>query len=248
MSTDAPSRAQVPDGFRSADPTGTPLPTFLVVSDDAAVRNGLTADLAHRFAGDYDVTDAPASTAGEALRRSAAEGRVMALVIVDERGTDPPALELCATAHRLHPAAMRVLLIRRGSYSSMHPLVTALALGQVDYHLYCPWAPLERVLSPAVSDFLAAWHASREAPVVPLRIVGPARAARSHDIRDKLSRAAVPYWFYDTGSDEGRQLLAETGRDGSRQPRGRGPRRSSRSTSTSPTTRSCDRHVAGYPE
>jgi thioredoxin reductase (NADPH) len=87
-------------------------------------------------------------------------------------------------------------------------------MGQVDYHLYAPWVPLERALYSAISDFLAAWDTTREPAVVALRIVGRPRAVRSHELRDKLSRAAVPYWFHDAASPEGRQLLAETGRDG----------------------------------
>jgi thioredoxin reductase (NADPH) len=207
------SRALVPSDFRSAD--GSPSPSFLVVSDDDGVRTGLAADLDRRFGRDYAVSGVAALAAGERLRQIAAEGRAVALVIVDERVQDPPAAELFATGRSLHPTAKRVILVQRGNWSGRHPVVAALALGQVDYHLYSPWLPLERILYPAVSDFLAAWETSREASVVPLRIVGPARSARAHEIRDKLSRAAVPFWFYDDDSDAGRRLLEETGRDGS---------------------------------
>jgi thioredoxin reductase (NADPH) len=190
-------------------------PGFLVVSDDMAVRTGLVRDLDRRFARDYDVTATLPRNAEAVLAELAVQGRDVALLIVDERVTRPPALQLFARGRKLHPAAMRVLLVHRGNWSSRHPVVAAMALGHVDYHLYSPWAPLERILYPAVSDFLSSWDKSREARTVPVRIVGPERDSRSHDIRDKLSRAAVPYWFYDTDSGEGRDLLEETGRDGS---------------------------------
>jgi thioredoxin reductase (NADPH) len=190
-------------------------PRFLVVSDDGALCRGLVDDLDRRFGRDYEVSGGPPAAVQALLRRSAAEQRPVALLFVDERLSDPSALELFATGRALHPAAKRVLVVRRGNWSSLHPVVGAMAMGQVDYHLYAPWIPLERVLYPAVSDFLAAWDTSRELAVVALRIVGRPRAARSHELRDKLSRAAVPYWFFDAGSDGGRRLLAETGRDGS---------------------------------
>ena len=188
---------------------------FCVVSDDRGLVARLTADLDRRFGRDYDVTGVPPAQAEDALQRLTVEGRALALLIVDERLVHPSASELFGRGRHLHPTAKRVLLVRRGDWSSRHPVVAAIALGQVDYHLYCPWAPLERILYPAVSDFLAAWDTSREATVVPLRIVGPQRSARSHQLRDKLTRVALPYWFYDSESEAGRSLLEETGRDGS---------------------------------
>jgi thioredoxin reductase (NADPH) len=191
------------------------VPGLLVVSDDPHLCSGLVADLDRRFGRDYEVTGGPAAVAADVLRRMAAAERPVALLIVDERLSAPSALEFFAAGRKLHPTAKRVLLVQRGNWSSLHPVVGAMAMGQVDYHLYCPWVPLERILYPAVSDFLAAWDTTREPAVVPLRIVGRSRAARSHELRDKLTRAAVPYWFYEAGSEEGRRLLEETGRDGS---------------------------------
>jgi thioredoxin reductase (NADPH) len=191
-------------------------PGFLVVSDDPVLLDGLVADLDRRFGRDYDMTGARSADADGAMQ--AVAGSPLALLLVDERVARPSAQEVFALGRAEHPTAKRVLLVHRGNWSSLHPVVAAMALGQVDYHLYVPWAPLEQILYPAITDFLAAWDKTREAQVVPLRIVGPQRVARSHDIRDKLARAAVPYWFYDSESEEGRRLLEETGCDGSRLP------------------------------
>ena len=93
-----------------------------------------------------------------------------------------------------------------------------MALGQVDYHLFNPWFPLERILYPGISEFLAAWDTSQDAHNVAVRIVGQPAVARSHQVRDLLSRAAVPYWFYEPESEAGRTALAEAGEDGTRLP------------------------------
>ncbi|HZB21393.1 MAG TPA: FAD-dependent oxidoreductase, partial [Blastococcus sp.] len=190
-------------------------PGFLVVSDDAVLREGLVADLDRRFGRDYAVAGSPSAGAGRALD---AAGDPLALLLVDERVRGSAPMELFARGRELHPAVKRVLLVHRGNWSSVHPVVAAMALGQVDYHLYVPWVPIERILYPAISDFLAAWDTSRDAPVVPLTIVGLPRAARSHDIRDKLARAAIPFRFHEPDSPEGRRVLAAAGRDGSRLP------------------------------
>jgi thioredoxin reductase (NADPH) len=194
---------------------GQARPGFLVVSDDPVLRKGLVADLDRRFGRDYAVTGSPSAGAGRAL---AVAGDPLALLLVDERVRGSAPMNLFARGRELHPALKRVLLVHRGNWSSVHPVIAAMALGQVDYHLYVPWVPIERILYPAISDFLAAWDMSRDAPVVPLTIVGLARSARSHDIRDKLARAAVPFRFHEPDSPEGRRVLAAAGRDGSRLP------------------------------
>jgi thioredoxin reductase (NADPH) len=190
-------------------------PGFLVVSDDPVLREGLVADLDRRFGRDYAVVGLGSAGADDALGTVADP---LALLLVDERVGGASSLQVFARGRELHPAVKRVLLVHRGNWSSVHPVVAAMALGQVDYHLYVPWVPIERILYPAISDFLAAWDMSRDAPVVPLTIVGSPRAARSHDIRDKLARAAVPFRFHDPDSLEGRRLLEATGRDGLRLP------------------------------
>ena len=71
-----------------------------------------------------------------------------------------------------------------------------MALGRIDYHLFDPWAPVEQILYPSISDFVAAWNTSQKPPIVAVRIVGHQQSARSHEVRDLLSRASVPYWFF----------------------------------------------------
>ena len=57
-----------------------------------------------------------------------------------------------------------------------HPVITAMAVGKIDYHLYFPWFPAERNLHPAVSEFLAAWDKAREPARAAFRIIGPAHS------------------------------------------------------------------------
>ena len=194
-------------------------PIVLVVTDKESVRAALVGDLRRRFGADYRVVGVGSGEAALAAVADAVDrSEETALVIADQSMAGMPAIETLARARDLARRAKRILLIDRGDWSSANPLVAAMALGQVDYHLYNPWRPLERVLYPAVSEFLSAWDKSQDASVVPVRIVGARSSARAHELRDTLTRVGVPYWYYDHGSAAGQQLLAEVGADSSRLP------------------------------
>ena len=156
--------------------TGRATPLILVVSGDETVRQRLVHDIARRFGADYTVTAAATTEAAlDRLEDQASAGADTALVIVDERLGNPPPADFLLRVHRLHPQAKRIMLIERGNYSSRHPVVSVMALGQVDYHLFNPWFPLERILYPGISEFLAAWDTSQDAHNVAVRIVGHQR-------------------------------------------------------------------------
>src|SRR5207253_9410025 len=108
--------------------------------------------------------------------------------------------------------------VGRGNWSAEHPAVSAMAVGQIDYHMYKPWIPVERILYPAVTEILAAWHGSQDSPLVGVHIVGPQWSVRAHELRDVLTRIGIPYRFYAEDSAEGRHLLREAGVDGGRLP------------------------------
>jgi thioredoxin reductase (NADPH) len=194
-------------------------PLILVVSGDEDVRRQLGHDIARRFGADYAIKAAATVEAAlEQVKSRVDDGSGTALVIIDERLDARMSSDFLLHLHRLQPQAKRILLIQRGNWSSAHPVVSAMALGHVDYHLFNPWAPLERILYPSISEFLAAWDSSQDPRSVAVRIVGHQRAARSHDIRDMFTRASVPYWFHEPDTPTGRQTLAEADADGSRLP------------------------------
>ena len=140
------------------------------------------------------------------------------MLLASQRMTEMSAVGFLAAAHELHPAAKRVLLVERGDYSAAHPAVRAMTVGQIDYHLFTPWQPAERWLYPPLSDFLANWSKTAEPSFAAIRIVGRQWEPRSHELRDMLTRIAMPYRFYPHDSEAAEQLLREAGQDGSRLP------------------------------
>jgi thioredoxin reductase (NADPH) len=197
---------------------GTP-PLILVVSGSEGVRQQLVHDIVRRFGADYAVTSAATTDAAlDRLGSQVAAGADTALVIVDERLANPPPADFLLRVHSLQPQAKRILLIKRGNWSSGHPVVMGMALGRIDYHLFDPWAPLEQILYPSISEFLAAWNSSQDPPNVAVRIVGHEQSPRSHEVRDLLSRASVPYWFFSPQTQAGRQVLVDAREDGTQLP------------------------------
>src|SRR5262249_51410879 len=82
-----------------------------------------------------------------------------------------------------------------------------------------PWEPTEEHLYLPVSEQLTEWiRATGQPGFVAIRIVGEQWARRSHEIRDLLDRNAISYRFYPPDSEAGRQLLRESGQDGTRLP------------------------------
>ena len=194
-------------------------PVLLVVMEPAPQRERLLANLDRRFGADYQVLGAASVPAAlEAITDLADRSADVAVVIADQNLTGMPAVDLLERAHALHPLAKRVLIVNRRSWSRSHPVVGALARGQIDYHLYNPWVPLERLLYAPITEFLVAWESTREPTAVGIRIVGPQWSARSHEVRDLLSRVGAVFAFYRDDSPAGRQLLEEAGVDGSRLP------------------------------
>ena len=204
----AASSTQEPDG----------LPVILLVSSDLAVLHALEEDLGRRFATDTRIVTTVGPQAGLAKLDALAEtGAAVALLIVDQRMPEMTGVDFLARAHKLHRAAKRMLLVTR-DYTSANPIIPAMTLGQIDYHLVKPWLP-DHGLYPAVSEALASWAGSTgENSFTFFRIVAPENSARAHEIRDLLTRFTTPYAFHTTDSVEGRALLDEAGAAGCRVP------------------------------
>jgi thioredoxin reductase (NADPH) len=122
-------------------------------------------------------------------------------------------IEFLARAQALHPAAKRILLVER-DYTAANPTVSAMMLGQIDYHLVKPWHP-DQGLYPAVSEFLASWDGSKTERFAMFRLVAPENSARTYELRDLLMRFNTSYAFHATESEEGEALLREAAQSGS---------------------------------
>lgn len=192
-------------------------PIIFLIAHEQSVLEALHRDIRKRFGNDYRIfCEADPDSALARLTMWEAQRELIALIIADQRMPEMPGVDFLVKAHKLHPAAKRILLVER-DYTQANPSVPAMMLGQIDYHLVKPWIP-EQGLYPALSEFLTAWESSREGRFFMFKVVGPIQSARAHEIRDLLTRTHMSYKYYSGNSDEGRALLNEAGQDGSRLP------------------------------
>jgi thioredoxin reductase (NADPH) len=193
-------------------------PVVLAVDDDGDVVGALRQALGKRYGADYQILTerAPAEGLG-VLERLRSQDVSVAVVIADQWMPQLTGVDFLAQAHQLHPSARRMLLIGVLDRSVNEPMSQAMALGRIDGWLWKPWEPAEEHLYLPVSEQLSEWiRATGQQGFVAIRIVG--ETPRSHEIRDLLDRNTIPYQFHPHDSPAGRELLRETGQDGSRLP------------------------------
>ena len=192
-------------------------PILFLIAADFSLLEALESDLHRRFGNECRiVTEHTVESGLSRLRVLAARGEPVALLIADHGLPEMTGVEFLMAGHALHPAAKRILLVER-DYTSANPIVPAMTLGQIDFHLVKPWFP-EQGLYPAVGEFLASWSASQESSFRIFDLVDEERSVRAHEIRDLLTGFGMPYACHAADSNEGRRLLEEAGLDGTNLP------------------------------
>lgn len=195
----------------------TGLPLILVTVVDDAKRSQLSEDLSRRFGGDYRVVSVGHDAAAGELDRLADRREPVAAVIAEPVSSTLAGLEYLAVVRDRHPGARRILLVERGGWRH-HPVRQAMVLGQVDGYLFDPWFPREQWLYLPMTEYLADYDRTRAPERVAFSIVGTQWDSRSHQLRDILARASIPFAFLRHDSTAGRAALRRAGVDGSRLP------------------------------
>ena len=192
-------------------------PILFLVAADPAVLESLEADLDRRFGTDHRlVASADPEAALGQLAALAEEGAPVALLIADHDLPGLTGVEFLVRAHALHPAAKRILLAER-NYTNASPIVAAMTLGQIDYHLVKPWFP-HSSLYPAISEFLAGWVRTRTSGFTMFRVVAPEHSPRAHEVRDTLARIDMPFVFLASDTEAGSELLRSLGAENDGRP------------------------------
>jgi thioredoxin reductase (NADPH) len=212
-----------PDGTSGSNDAGPPV--LLIVDGDYGARRRTVAALRHRFSPDFQVVGADTPEAGiTVLSRLVATGEDVALVAADLHLPGMDGVDFLERAHDLYPGASRVLLVAmdrhhtRISFSELHTLQRATALGRIDSFVTKGWATPEEWLYPQVQDALTRWTKAHRPGHIVYQIVGEQWASRSHELRDWLTRSGVPFLFVASGSDWGRELMHEHDVDPTRLP------------------------------
>lgn len=194
-------------------------PVILLVDDDAATLQTLAGTIERRYGADYHVVTEQAPA--DALRRvhaAIANGEQLAMVIADQSLSGMTGIALLASVGEIDWHIKRVLLIELGNQPAQQLMPQAVSLGQIDAYLSRPWGSPEFRLYPLVGELLSEWARTDQVEAAWVRVVGDELSPRSVRARDLLNRNVVPFRFYDAASVEGKQVLQESGQDGSRLP------------------------------
>jgi thioredoxin reductase (NADPH) len=183
-------------------------PVLMAIDDDPVALGVLQQELGKRYGVDYRVIcDGDAEAGLRGLEQIQADGGQVALVLADQWMPAMTGVQFLTRAHGLHPTAQRVLLIDWGDRSTAEPILQAATFGQLDDWIDKPSQPGDERFHQAISGLLYEWARLHRPRFQAVRVVGDQWSARSHELRDLLSRNSIPFGFYPVDSEEGQRLL-----------------------------------------
>jgi thioredoxin reductase (NADPH) len=97
-------------------------------------------------------------------------------------------------------------------------MLRAMGRGDIDYYVLKPWRRADEYFHRTITEFLQEWERATAASPQEVAVVCEWRSARGHQVRQMLARNGVPHVAHDTDSPEGRRILAEVHREGTREP------------------------------
>lgn len=180
-------------------------PVIMTVDDEVGVLKAIERDLRERFAADYRILGASSGDeALQAARELKKRNTPVALFLVDQRMPAMSGTEFLAEAVKLYPEAKRALLT---AYADTQAAITSINQLGLDYYLMKPWDPPERELYPVLEDLLSDWSASHPPAFEGIRVLGTLWSAKSHAVKDFLTRNQIPYQWLDIEKAEEAQTL-----------------------------------------
>ena len=182
-----------------------------VVSRDQEDLAVVLGEIDRRYGHDYDVASwSDTESALDELSRLRVQGGQVALVLACQHGTDD-GVEFLARVRAIDARAKRAVVLRWGDFASSAVVIEALARGDLDRWVLRPEYPADEEFHHSITELLADWAGARRPRYEAVQIIGEPWSPRSVELRDQMNRNGVPARFYDTDTDEGRDLLATHG-------------------------------------
>jgi thioredoxin reductase (NADPH) len=169
--------------------------------------------LRRRYGVEYQVICETSAMWGmKRLKDLKAAGAEVALILADQWMPDIEGAEFLARAGRLFPTAKRAVLVEWGDRTTQEPVLRAMSLGHIDYYVNKPERPGDEYFHKMVAEFLYDWAKAHRPVFAEIRVVGERWSARSHELRDVLSRNGILHEFHAAETEAGQQLLARLGK------------------------------------
>ncbi|MFZ0165330.1 MAG: FAD-dependent oxidoreductase [Trebonia sp.] len=187
-------------------------PVLLIVDDDPQSRAAVEGELRKRYGADYQVISVgSADDPFRLLAKLRDDRRGVSIVLASQSMSRMTGAELLARVGEFHRAAKRLLLVDWKYGPPPEPILQAIALGHIDAYAGRPATVPDEAFHLTVTELLEEWARSNLPRPEVMRVVGEEWSARSHEIRDLLSRNVVPFGFYPADAGPGKVLLEQAG-------------------------------------
>jgi thioredoxin reductase (NADPH) len=194
-------------------------PVLLIVDDDSPARGVVESELRKRYGADYEIICV--ESADDPLRllaRLRGDRRRVSIVLAGRSMSQLTGTELLARVGEFDRTAKRLLFMDWRYGPPPEEILQAIALGHIDAYAGRPATVPNEAFHLTVTELLEEWARSNLPQPEVMRVVGEEWSARSHEIRDLLSRNVVPFGFYPAGAGPGRVLLEQAGAAGATLP------------------------------
>jgi thioredoxin reductase (NADPH) len=182
-------------------------PIIIAIDDEPQVLNAVARDLQAQYQNEYQIMRASSGNeALEAVKELKRRNLAIALFLVDQRMPEMSGIEFLEEAAKYYPETKKVLLT---AYADTDVAITSINSINLDYYLMKPWDPPEERLYPILDDLMSDWMNTVPIPYGGIRVVGTLWSAKSHYVKDFLSRSQVPYQWLDLEKDEDAKELLE---------------------------------------
>jgi thioredoxin reductase (NADPH) len=187
-------------------------PVLLIVDDDPQARGVVERELRKRYGGDYEIICVGSADDPFGLLAELRDGRRrVSIVLAAQSMSQLTGTDLLAGVREFDGTAKRLLLQDWDYGPPPEPILQAIALDHIDAYARRPATVPDEEFHLSVTGLLEEWaRANLPRPEV-MRVVGEEWSARSHEVRDLLSRNVVPFGFYPADASPGQALLEQAG-------------------------------------
>ncbi len=189
-------------------------PLIVAVDEDPDLLRDVERALRDRYASHYDVVCVgSAAEALASLEAFADTDQEVAVVLAGQAFADMTGTDLLGKARRFAAHAKLGLLLGWGEWgdpATGRAILEATTRGRLDGYAFRPTATPDEQFYASISGFLLEWSDARLGAPNTVRVIGATWSGRAYELRQVLSRCAIPHSFLLADSDDARTLLAGT--------------------------------------
>ncbi len=190
-------------------------PLLLAVVADAGQLDRVEDELQRAFGRDFRIRgERSAADAVRALDAATADGRRVAVALVDYALSETDRADLLGRVRIGFPDARRAMLVDWGSWSdraTAQAILQAMSVGDVSYYVLKPWTARDDLFHRTVAEFVQEWSRSDSSTRREVVVVADRASPRAAHVRSLLTRNGIPHGFRANGTPGADEVLRAAG-------------------------------------